>query len=1200
MKRLVRAPAPGVVFFFAVATIQSWAGTQNASVTGSVYASGAAVAGATVRLLNNSWGISKSQTTGVDGIYTFSDVPPGEGYVISVEKTGFATIIRSDITVQVAEEKSVQPPFLLEPATQPGQQVKQTGPAVPSVSLDLVSTTVGAIVDSRAVHTLPLVGRDFIDLALLVPGTYPVEQGSVLEGASLVVNGVRADMNTFLLDGVDNNDYTINQSLPFQIVEAMQEFRVQAATSNAEFGRSGGAQINTISRRGTNTFHGTLFEFHRNSALSASNFFSAYNGGTFDQYVRQLEIPRTGLPNGLGNPLSDPGLASLYDRRNPKVIQNQFGGNVGGPLAKDKLFGFFNWEGFRVANPRPLFERVPGDALRSTSSCQGFVGLPSPFQCDPVALKLYNLYPARNIPPSSLSTQGSFPFPFTDKDLHAFSVGQSQNETDSDNFLSRIDWQVNTRASMSFKHNIQLIRQIQGGDIPQTPTYPGSGTRVRGRNQNFSYNYVHQFTSQTTNEFRFGWNRFRLTTTALDAGIDPATLGFQNLNFRDKGLPTVTVGGFFRTLAPFSVLGADLGTPSKRSNNVWTWSDNVSLIRGRNMWKFGGEVRYVRLDVLNEALGRGVLSFRDGPFVAATGRPDVASIARVSPTFGEGFDRDFRTQSFSWFTQDQWRPWQNFTLNYGIRYEVNKAPVERRDRLVNFYPDLRGGKGGLVRANSTTILDPFGNVIGTAPGPAPRAGFDTDKKDWSPRIGLAWDPWNNGKTVVRGSYALVYDQQPLEPSVNMLLNPPFVMQDQALFSQLFTLRKTFQLGAPGFTTTNGFFRLPYSITARDPNTLTPYVHQFHFGVEHRLGSRAVFEVDYVGSAGHNLPRLRDISPCNQALKVRGGFDPRAACIPPITSPQGDPTFLFPAILNQENTTNSNFHSMQVRFDTRNFHGLQMRLFYQWAKSIDDASSLQPQVFLVAPALSSSQTVVRGINPDSFAGVNNVSPTLTLRPGLPIISTRPRLPQDSSNIAGERGLSDFDIHHRFIADYIYDVPRWAPVIGAGWQLAGIVTVQSGQPYTVFVDFFGIPFRPNVVGNPVINNSDPNAAIDNGNFPSFTPPGSFKINFDGKTGVLLPGNLGRNTFSGPALVNFDFSLLKNTHLGEQRNLQFRGEFFNLFNTTHFRQPYSNGGVLFTIPCGTNCFSPSFVFFEPFFGKILQARPAREIQFALKLTF
>src|ERR1700730_16280631 len=291
-----------LLFVILLANLPGRAGTQNATVMGSVYFAGVGVPGVTVRLINASIGFSRVQTTGNDGQFTFTDVPPADNYLISVEKSGFFTKVLTDLAVQVGDEKLVIPPFLFEqireasqpvtqepstpepnrpsevvtqtaPETKPAQAAPQAAPATvapqrtamaPVISLNLLGTTEGIVIDTRWVHTLPLVNRDFIDLALLVPGTYPVEQGSELEGASLVVNGARAKMNNFLLDGADNNDYTINQSLPFQIVEAMQEFRVQASTENAEFGRSGGAQINVVSRSGSNAIHGELFEFNRN------------------------------------------------------------------------------------------------------------------------------------------------------------------------------------------------------------------------------------------------------------------------------------------------------------------------------------------------------------------------------------------------------------------------------------------------------------------------------------------------------------------------------------------------------------------------------------------------------------------------------------------------------------------------------------------------------------------------------------------------------------------------------------------------------------------------------------------------------------------------------------------------------------------------------------------------------------------------
>jgi len=1243
-----------LVLIIGVISLPAWAGTQNATITGYVYASGAKVPGATVRLINASIGFSQTQTTGPDGTYTFTNVPPAENYVISVEKGGFLPSVLTNIIVQVDEEKLVLPPFLLEavPANPPAQanppvagqapsQAQTPAPApaprrtskAPSVSLDLLNSSQGGVIDSRSVHTLPLVNRDFIDLALLVPGTYPVAQGSVLQGASLSVDGARGDQNNFLLDGADNNDYTLNQSLPFQIVEALQEFRVQTSTENAEFGRSGGAQINLVSRSGNNAFHGELFEFNRNSALSAGNFFSAFSGGTFDQYAREIQVSIPGA-----NPFSDPTLAPLFNLHNPRVNQNQFGGNVGGALVKDKLFGFFNWESFRLANPLPTFEQVPGTTFRSATACAAFNGSP----CDPTALALYNLYPAPNVPATPFTNPTGFlAFDSTNPNglpigSGAFAVGQAANRTDSDNFLERIDWRKSDRTSMSFKHNIQRINQLQGGDIPASPAYPGNGTLVNGRNQNFSYNLIQQLSPRMTNEFRAGWNRFRLTTSAQDAGIDPTTLGFQNVDFTNRGLPTIIVGGTFSQFGPFSTLGTNPATPSDRSDNVWSVADNLSFTRGRHGWKFGAEYRYVRLNVNNDAAARGVLGFFSGEFVARSGEPDIASIPRICPQslpsfatvfaepcaqFGNTFERKFTTHSIDWYVQDQWRVRHNFTVNYGVRYEVNTAPTELDNRLVNFYPNL-GTQGALIQGDSTTEFDPLGNVIGTAARRAPRAGYNTDYNNWGPRIGFAWDPWSNGRTVLRGGYALMFDQQALEPSVNMLLNPPFIQQNFGFFNSGgpagttvngFALADTFSACSPqlvagtgGCVTTSSnpnstsdWFRFPYSITAIDSHNKTPYVNQYHLGIQQQVGGKGVFEVAYVGSSGHKLPQLAALSECTLAQF----FSASNACLNFAQNP-----FLFTGIVNQQNTANSTFNSLQIRFDSRNFHGLQLHTFYQWAKSIDDASGLQPQVFLLSPLIADFIVSNSVINPNELAGANNISPTLSLEGNLPITTTRPRLPQDSSNLAGERGLSDFDIRHRGVIEYIYSVPRWAPRIGTGWQLAGITTLQSGQPFTVFADVLGAPLRPNVKGPVHIEDNNPQNAIPLGAF-DFTP-----------TTLLEPGNLGRNTFAGPKYINFDFSILKDTRLGKdgRANLQFKVEFFNVFNNANFRLPYSQVGEFFADPTGnfTNFVNANFKnqqncrpasngvescnVLDPFFGQILQAFPARQIQFAIKLSF
>jgi hypothetical protein len=1097
--------------------------------------------------------------------------------------------------------------------------------APPTIEPEFISGTVSGVIDYRRLHTLPLADRDFLDLALLTPGAYPVEQGSVLQGASLVVNGTRADMNNFLLDGTDNNDHTINQSLPFQIVEAMQEFRVQASTSTAEFGRSGGAQVNSVSRRGLSEFHGTLFEFFRNSALSANNFFSIYSGETFFVHPAIEEVLQSfGIPVPPVVQFSPQG-ALEYEKRKSLLILNQFGANVGGPLLRDKVFAFVNWESFRLSNPRPVYEPVPFEDQRNPALCREFppfamlLAKQGSASCDAGALQLFNLYPVGNLDPDP-----------TGRGFASF-AGTSANSTGTDNFLGRVDWQVGNQDLMSFKYNIQQIDQIQGGSVPATANYPGNGTDVNGQNQNFSYNYVHQF-GQASNEFRLGWNRFHLDALAQDRTLDPSAL-FHNLNFVDQGLPT------FRAILRFPDLGAELSVPSSRADEVWSAADNFTYPQGRHTWRFGAEAGYIRLNVTNAAFGRGLIAATFTPFVVTNGRLALASIARMNSQFAGGFDRSFRSHFYSGFLQDQWRPRPSLTLNYGIRYEINTAPVESRNRLVNYYPDL----GGLVQAGQTNVLSPFldssGNLhlMGQGPSPAPRAGFYTDANNWAPRVGFAWSPRSSGKTVVRGGFAIAFDQQPLEPSVNMLLNPPFVQQD---FGQATPAKETgsvrlqdvFSVCGDGFSdpaclstnphSTSAWVRRPYSITARDPHTRTPYVYQFHFGIQQQLGSAGLLEVAYVGSAGHKLPRSRDASSCTLE-----SIASQPSCSGSSNVFESANSTLNLVILNEENSANSTYNSLQVRLATRDFHRAQLQALYQFAKSIDDASSLQAPVFLLNPLFANNLVYRSRLYALDVQAVNSLSPALSLQTYFPVVTTRPTLPQDSTNLRAERGLSDFDVRHRLVFDYIYDVPSWnyARALGRGWQLAGITTLETGQPYSVYFDFFGTPLRPNVVKPVNTNNHAPSAAIDSGNpliFPvlptpwdnltlagPLNPASAFRVNFDPKTGFPLPGNLGRNTFTGPSLINWDFSILKNTYLGkhEAKTLQFRVEFFNLFNNVNFLQPYSLAGEIRYSPTkspyctsysGTHS-APCLVA-NPFFGKILQARPARQIQFAVNFTF
>ena len=378
-----------------------------------------------------------------------------------------------------------------------------------------------------------------------------------------------------------------------------------------------------------------MFWFNRNDTLGADNALSHHRGGTFDAFAQAARVDEIlfGAATFFPDPvLSDPVLNQIFQGgRETDLNQNQFGANVGGPIAKDKLFFFFNWESFRADNDRPIFERVPGTFFRDPA----FIGDTSTARAN----AFFNIYPVPNVPASSVTDAFGSPVsdPVTgDVFLNAaLFTGESSNFTETDNYLGRVDWRVGERASMSFKHNIQRITQEQGGTLPQTSSYRGNGVRLTGVNQNFSYNYLHQVSNRALNEFRFGWNRFRLNTRSLDRGTAGSGL-LDNVDIARRGLPVLLIGGFESTFGPYANLGARAPAPTARANNLWSWADNGTLTWGRHVLKAGVEIRHNRLNVTNESLARGLLTFFSVGFVSVFGEPDLASVARGWPGNSRG------------------------------------------------------------------------------------------------------------------------------------------------------------------------------------------------------------------------------------------------------------------------------------------------------------------------------------------------------------------------------------------------------------------------------------------------------------------------------------------------------------------------------------------------------------------------------------
>jgi len=488
------------------------------------------------------------------------------------------------------------------------------------------------------------------------------------------------------------------------------------------------------------------------------------------------------------------------------------------------------------------------------------------------------------------------------------------------------------------------------------------------------------------------------------------------------------------------------------------------------------------------------------------GFPLLTSVARVDNP------QHLRTNSYNFFLNDSFRVRPRLTINAGLRYEYNSPPTDTEDRA-NVYDTF---SRSLVQVGTNGV---------------PRGGFEPDRNNFAPRLGLAWTIGEDEATVLRAGYGVYYDQSPLAPGEALYFNSPYF--DNNIFFSLPGLPLTLSNPFPSFFP----FPLPDSALAIQRDLRTAYMQHWNLNVQRQFGRNSVLEVGYVGSKGTKLLTARDIN------------QPAPSVLPPGLPfvPRPDPRFDDIDLL--ESRANSNYHSLQARFQQRLSRGLATLVSYTWSKSIDDASSF-------------------------FTSAGD-----------------PNFPQNSNDARAERGRSNFDVRHRLSASYSYDLPfgkgrahladdGWVSTLLSGWQTFGIVTLQTGRPFTVAllseidnsgtgrsILGFGANDRPNVVGDPRIGNRSPGQWFNQSAF-AFPAPGTF-------------GNAGRNILEGPGYANVNASLVKNTAISEQFNLQFRAEVFNLFNHPNFNLPDNFLG-------------------SPTFGQILSARDPRHIQFGVKLLF
>ena len=1041
--------------------------TYRGSVRGTVYdPNHDVIPGAAVGLTNLATGESRKATSDAQGEYVISSLTPGT-YRLEVRRQ--PSFVPYDEKLEVLVNQELRVDVALQVGNPDTFEVDSTTEAL--IKKD--SASLGAVIENRQVTGLPLDGRNFYELALLVPGAVPAAQGSagsVRGDFAFSVNGAREDSNNYLLDGVYNVDPKLNTFGVRPPVDAIREFENLTSTYDASFGRSAGAQVNVVLKSGSNDFHGSVYEFYRGGNFDARNYFA---------------------------PSNEP--APTYKR-------NQFGFSLGGPIRKDKAFFFTDYEGTRAREGITRITNVPTLAERAGDFSQSLFGVPiNPFTGQPFA--------NGRIPDPFINAVGRriaalYPAPNRATPFANFVSSPVQQDRD-DHFDLRVDYLRSQRSTLAFRYSFgdrALFEPFAGSGFSVVPGY---GNDVTRRSQNAMISETHVFSPALVNDLRFAFNRVASAVRQEGQGTSiNRAFGLPELsaNPRDFGLSFITVTGF-------SPLGHEGNNPQNSVTNTFQVIDTATYSRGEHLFKFGADIRFVQQNAFRDVQSRGLIQF--SPFGQITGNA-LGDLLLGFPLLTGGARVDnaqhLRSQSYNFFINDSVRVTRNLTLIGGLRYEYNSPPVDAFDRANIYDPATRS----LVR-------------VGT--GGVPRSGFEADRNNFAPRVGLAWTIGEKGSTVLRAGYGVYYDQSPLAPGEALYFNAPYF--DFNLFFSLPGLPLTLNNPFPAFFP----FPLPDSALAIQRDLQTPYMQHWSASVQQQLGRSRVLEIAYVGSKGTKLLSARDVN------------QPQPRVLPPGLPFVPRPNPFFDDITELESRASSNYNALQVRFQQRLNRGLTALASYTWSKSTDDASNF-------------------------FSSAGD-----------------PNFPQDSNNPQAERGRSNFDVRHRLVLSYSYDLPighgqahlanrGWVSTLLTGWQTFGIVTLQTGRPFTVAllpeIDNsgtgrsalgFGANDRPNLVGDPNLTRPTPERWFNTSAFV-FPPPGTF-------------GNAGRNILDGPGYQSVNVSLAKNTALSERFKLQLRVEAFNLFNHPNFNLPDNFLG-------------------SPTFGRITSARDPRHIQFGVKLLF
>jgi Carboxypeptidase regulatory-like domain len=1048
-----------VVSFFALA-VDTFSAPVGA-IRGYVHdASGAAVPNAILTLTNQRTGVEVKTVSDANGFYQFLNLDPSV-YKLASSSPGFDATEVKDITVLVDQIVS------LDLQLQVGQLTQSVEVSSTSEVLQTENGSTGTNITSQQVSNLPLVNRRFNDLALLTPGATFAAAGT--QAGSFAAAGTRAQSTNWQLDGVNAIDPNVNgPTQSYRIAEAIQEFSVLTTGYSAEFGRASGAEVNVVTKSGTNQFHGSLFEFARNDAFQANSFF-------------------TNKLNGKKNLLR----------------HNQYGGTVGGPIKRDKTFFFYSYERFDETASTPTTAIVPTAAQRASV-------------LDPVAHNLLAYYPLPTLPNAAPGTTNF--------------VGNVPSITKDNTHLIRIDHTFSDKDRLTGRYIDYFGNTFTGGSLPTT-----GGVYNVPNQQNAVLSELHTFSPTFLSEVRLGFSRNKTDFTTQDSTLNAATVltgvpGVVNatVNPKDAGLPTITFAD------GYAQLGSNSNYPQgRRSTTYEIYLNNTKTITSglSQTLKFGYYGRREETWRFLDGDNRGVLSFNTFDDFAGTcaGCNGTSQIYSSSFNSGDTLGHWYR-YPHAFYIQDDIKVRSNLTLNIGLRYEIPSVLSEKRNKGMNFVEGV-----GPVLLGTDLVLGIDPNKVGPAaftytPGPVTlsNAGVNPDYTDFSPTFGFAYTPrgdygpFGNGKTVIRGGFRIGYDDLFNNIPINQTSNAPFslITTQTAGVTQpgLFGWNLAFNQNVPLLARTTQAPGAPavglVSFTGEATNTKSAYAENFNFTIQQQIARGSSIEVSYIGTEGHRLGVYLDanqpyVTVDNRA--VRGSQAPNEQFFP-------YPTWASSQVA--QFIGNSTYNGLVVSGKWQIGDRLSMAGSYTWSHGIDDTSS--------------------------FFG--NTLGTM--------------LPADSRNLALDRGNSANDQRHRFFHTFVYQlpigkgqrflagIPTWANEIIGGWSVTGITNLATGQPFTILanpsIDYSGFNEfvdRPNIAGSGTLT-------LNPGN-----PDNFFSKTYFGKAPAGTVGNLARNAYYGPGLIDFDTTLSKRFAIKERAAFELRGDFFNVLNHTNFALTSNN---------------------------------------------